>query len=176
MILLYWITWKDAVVSWTSQPQRSWDQFCTWRYPQCRGSGSGGWIWCDDRSLCRALRSGGLDSSPTGVINNNLYGAITCFNACVKNKARLIFLSTSRVYPIGRIENAQFDELATRFNFAPVQNEPGLSQQGISEMLSLDGPRSFYGTTKLAAELLIREYEAFYGLQAAVTRFGVTMP
>jgi CDP-paratose 2-epimerase len=34
-------------------------------------------------------------------------------------------------------------------------------------------PRSFYGTTKLASELFIQEYTAFYGLKASITRFGV---
>ena len=57
----------------------------------------------------------GLDSDPTYVINNNLYGSINCFNACVKNNAKLIFLSTSRVYPIDTIEKALFEEKDTKF-------------------------------------------------------------
>jgi CDP-paratose 2-epimerase len=40
-------------------------------------------------------------------------------------------------------------------------------------MLPLNGARSFYGTTKLASELFIQEYATFYGLKAAITRFGV---
>jgi CDP-paratose 2-epimerase len=115
----------------------------------------------------------GLDSDPTYVINNNLYGSINCFNACLKNKAKLIFLSTSRVYPIETIEKANFTEQATRFSFADEQTEPGISRNGISEQLKLDGARSFYGTTKLSSELFIHEYAAFYGLKAAVNRFGV---
>ena len=115
----------------------------------------------------------GLDSDPTYVINNNLYGSINCFNACLKNKAKLIFLSTSRVYPINWIEEANFTEQETRFSFAEKQITKGISPKGISEALSLEGARSFYGTTKLASELFIQEYAAFYGLQAAITRFGV---
>jgi CDP-paratose 2-epimerase len=115
----------------------------------------------------------GLDSDPTYVINNNLYGSIHCFNACLKHKADLIFLSTSRVYPIEKIERANFVEADTRFSFAAAQDIAGISAAGISESLSLDGARSFYGTTKLASELFIQEYTAFYGLKAAVTRFGV---
>lgn len=115
----------------------------------------------------------GLDSDPTYVINNNLYGSINCFNACLKHNAKLIFLSTSRVYPIERIENAAFTEHETRFSFAENQNSHGISSKGISEKLSLDGARSFYGTTKLASEMFIQEYAAFYGLKAAITRFGV---
>lgn len=115
----------------------------------------------------------GLNSDPTYVINNNLYGSVNCFNACLKNKAKLIFLSTSRVYPIETIENAAFVEEETRFSFTDNQQVSGISSKGISEKLLLDGARSFYGTTKLSSELFIQEYSAFYNLDAAVTRFGV---
>ncbi len=115
----------------------------------------------------------GLDSDPTYVINNNLYGSINCFNACLKNNAKLIFLSTSRVYPIEAIEKANFTEEDTRFSFDGNQSENGISALGISEKLALNGARSFYGTTKLSSEMFIQEYAAFYGLKAAITRFGV---
>lgn len=115
----------------------------------------------------------GLDSNPTYVINNNFNGSINCFNACLKYKAKLIFLSTSRVYPIAKIENADFIEEATRFSFSDNQKEIGISKFGISEDLNLMGARSFYGTTKLASELFIQEYAEFYNLNAAITRFGV---
>lgn len=115
----------------------------------------------------------GIDSDPTYVINNNLYGSINCFNACLKNNAKLIFLSTSRVYPIDIIEKANYIEESTRFSFDLNQTQMGISNKGISEKLSLEGARSFYGTTKLSSELFIQEYAAFYGLKAAITRFGV---
>lgn len=115
----------------------------------------------------------GLDSDPTYIINNNLYGSINCFNACLKHNAKLIFLSTSRVYPIEAIENANFIEEATRFSFDENQKSNGISSKGISEKLNLDGARSFYGTTKLSSEMFIQEYSTFYGLKAAITRFGV---
>lgn len=115
----------------------------------------------------------GLDSDPTYVINNNLYGSINCFNVCLKYNAKLIFLSTSRVYPIEIIENANFIEETTRFAFDENQTTIGISQNGISEKLNLDGARSFYGTTKLSSEMFIQEYSAFYGLKASITRFGV---
>jgi CDP-paratose 2-epimerase len=115
----------------------------------------------------------GLNSNPSYVINNNLFGSINCFNTCLKHKAKLIFLSTSRVYPIERIENAEFVEEATRFSFSNDQLESGISKLGISEDLNLSGARSFYGTTKLASELFIQEYSEFYNLPSVVTRFGV---
>lgn len=115
----------------------------------------------------------GLDSSPSYVINNNLVGSFNCFNQCIAHKAKLVFLSTSRVYPIERIENATYMEEETRFTFAAEQAERGISRKGVSEELSLGGSRSFYGTTKLSSELFLEEYAAFYGLSTAITRFGV---
>jgi CDP-paratose 2-epimerase len=91
----------------------------------------------------------------------------------LKNSAKLIFLSTSRVYPIETIEKANYIEESTRFSFDVNQTQIGISNKGISEKLSLDGARSFYGTTKLSSEMFIQEYAAFYGLKAAITRFGV---
>lgn len=115
----------------------------------------------------------GLNTDPKYIINNNLYGSINCFNACLKHNAKLIFLSTSRVYPINRIEKANFIEEETRFSFSEEQLEKGISKLGISEELNLFGARSFYGTTKLSSELFIQEYSAFYGMESAITRFGV---
>lgn len=115
----------------------------------------------------------GLNTNPNYVINNNLFGSINCFNACLKYDAKLIFLSTSRVYPIEKIETAHFVEENTRFSFTNDQPETGISKLGISEELSLSGSRSFYGTTKLSSELFIQEYASFYNLKAVVTRFGV---
>ena len=57
--------------------------------------------------------------------------------------------------------------------FTEDQSFKGITSKGVSEELSLEGARSFYGTTKLSSELFIHEYVAFYGLRAAVTRFGV---
>src|SRR6218665_104744 len=115
----------------------------------------------------------GLNSDPKYVINNNLFGSINCFNACLKHKAKLIFLCTSRVYPIERIENANFTEEAARFSFSKNQTEDGLSEKGVSENLTLSGYRSFYGATKLSCEQFLQEYSKFYGLKTAITRFGV---
>src|SRR5262249_51402469 len=48
------------------------------------------------------------------------------------------------------------------------QVQPGVSAEGIQS-----GPRSPYGTTKLAAELLVEEYRAMYGLRTVINRCGV---
>ena len=115
----------------------------------------------------------GLDNNPNFVINNNLYGSINCFNLCLKYNAKLVFVSTSRVYPINEINNIDFFEEQTRFSLNELQTKKGVTKLGISEELNLYGPRSFYGSTKLSAEFLIQEYTEFYNLKASIVRFGV---
>jgi CDP-paratose 2-epimerase len=115
----------------------------------------------------------GLDSTPDYVVNTNLLGTINCLNFAVRQAADFIFLSTSRVYPIEKIERINFTEEETRFSIAANQELPGISERGLAENFSLDGFRSIYGATKLCSELLIQEYTQFYNLRTVVNRCGV---
>lgn len=115
----------------------------------------------------------GINSSPDYLINTNLNGTINCLNYAMQHKADFVFLSTSRVYPIKDIENIQYDEAETRFKVAEQQSIHGISAKGISEEFPLHNSRSLYGATKLASELLIKEYNELFGLKAVVNRCGV---
>ncbi|GAA4416918.1 NAD-dependent epimerase/dehydratase family protein [Nibrella viscosa] len=115
----------------------------------------------------------GLDGTPDYLINTNLFGTVNCLNYALKHKANFIFLSTSRVYPIKTIETLNFEEADTRFVLSDDQPVPGVSSKGIAENFPLDGARSLYGTTKLASELIIQEYNEFYGLKTVINRCGV---
>jgi CDP-paratose 2-epimerase len=115
----------------------------------------------------------GINSTPDYVLNSNLIGTINCLNFALKNKAKFIFLSTSRVYPIKNLNKINFEEGETRLLITENQSFDGISIKGISEDFPLNGARSFYGTSKLASELLIQEYVEFYGLKAVINRCGV---
>lgn len=115
----------------------------------------------------------GITSPVEQVVNNNLVGTVNCLELAKQHKASFIFLSTSRVYPIAPLESASFVELPTRFEWADKQALAGISSKGVTEDFTLRGSRSFYGTTKLASELLIEEYQALAGLKAVVNRCGV---
>jgi CDP-paratose 2-epimerase len=115
----------------------------------------------------------GINGTPDYLINTNLLGTINCLNFAKKHKADFIFLSTSRVYPIKNIENINFDEKETRFILSKQQQLPGISSKGIAENFPLDGYRSLYGATKLASELIIQEYNHFYGIKSVINRCGV---
>jgi CDP-paratose 2-epimerase len=115
----------------------------------------------------------GLNGSPDYLINTNLFGTVNCLNYATKHKANFIFLSTSRIYPIKTIEKLDYIESETRFELTDNQQVRGVSAKGIAEDFPLDGARSLYGTTKLASELLIQEYNEFYGLKTVINRCGV---
>ncbi|MFA6149723.1 MAG: NAD-dependent epimerase/dehydratase family protein [Chitinophagaceae bacterium] len=115
----------------------------------------------------------GITSPVEQVVNNNLMGTINCLELAKKHKAAFLFLSTSRVYPIAKLEEVKFEESDTRFNWIDEQVLPGVSSKGVSEYFPLSGSRSFYGTTKLASELLIQEYCELAGVKAVINRCGV---
>lgn len=115
----------------------------------------------------------GVDGTPNYVVQSNLIGAYHCLELARRDGAALVFLSTSRVYPVAALCELALEEHETRFELAGAQRVPGASAAGIGEDFPLAGARTIYGATKLAAELLIEEYRAAYGLRAVVNRCGV---
>lgn len=115
----------------------------------------------------------GVNSSPEYLLNTNLIGAINCFELARRNKADVIFLSTSRVYPIKKINSLNFIEEKSRFSLIKEQKIIGASENGIAENFPLDGVRSLYGATKLSAEIILQEYLENYGIKAVINRCGV---
>lgn len=116
---------------------------------------------------------GGVTSGPDYLVRTNLLGAYHCLELARRDGAQMVFLSTSRVYPVRQLLDIRLEETETRFEIAGGAQPAGVSPAGISEALSLQGARTLYGATKLAAEHLVEEYAETYGLRTAVTRFGV---
>jgi CDP-paratose 2-epimerase len=116
----------------------------------------------------------GVGGSPRYVLDTNLGGALNCLEFARNRCGALIFLSTSRVYSIAPLQALPLKETATRFDLdeqmAPM---PGLTFAGIAEAFASDTPRSYYGASKLAAELLCQEYGMFGGLPVVINRCGV---
>ena len=115
----------------------------------------------------------GQSGSPRGVLDINVVGTIHCLEAARARGAAVLFLSTSRVFPIGALNDLPFEEAETRFRWVDAPGIPGFSGRGIAEGFTLDGARSFYGTSKLAGEHLVQEYVHSYGLRAMIDRCGV---
>jgi CDP-paratose 2-epimerase len=115
----------------------------------------------------------GYGGSPEPLIRTNLDGCFHCLEYARAVRADFLFLSTSRVYPVAALNGLAFREEATRFVLEDRQPTPGASAEGISEAFPLDGARSLYGMTKLAAELMIAEYADAYGIRTLINRCGL---
>jgi CDP-paratose 2-epimerase len=115
----------------------------------------------------------GYSGDPNYLVHTNLFGAANCLECARRNGSDFVFLSTSRVYSIDALRALPLDSNDDRFFLCNGVQQPGVSTAGISEAFSLSGHRSLYGTTKLAAELLVEEYRVMYGLRAVINRCGV---
>ena len=115
----------------------------------------------------------GYDGSPAYVVQTNLGGTLNCLELCRRQEAGMLFFSTSRVYPMGPINELRLTDSPTRFKLSPDNRVVGASEDGISEDFPLAGARSIYGATKLCSELMIQEYAAAYGIKAIINRCGV---
>lgn len=115
----------------------------------------------------------GYTSSPGYVVNTNLCGTINCLEVARRQGAAIIFLSTSRVYPIETLNALSTREEASRFELNAEQPMAGASEKGIAEDFPLEGRRSLYGATKLCSEYIMQEYLAMYGLKGVINRCGL---
>ncbi len=115
----------------------------------------------------------GADGDTAYLVHTNLTGAYNCLELARRDGAFVVFLSTSRVYPVAQQLALKLEEAPTRFELAAEQEVPGASAAGISERFPIAGARTLYGATKLSAELLIEEYRDSLGVPAVIDRCGV---
>jgi CDP-paratose 2-epimerase len=115
----------------------------------------------------------GTDGATDYAVSANLVGAWHCLELARRDRADVVFLSTSRVYPVATLAGLALEPAATRFELRDDQPVAGASAAGIAEDFPLAGARTLYGATKLAGELLVEEYRAAFGVRAVVDRCGV---
>jgi CDP-paratose 2-epimerase len=96
--------------------------------------------------------------NPNRVIENNFITTLNLLNLAKKNNAKIIFLSSSRVYPIQK--SYEFFKL----------KKPKL----FSELTPTDGVKTIYGFSKLASEQLIKEFSYAYKINFIINRLGLT--
>jgi len=128
--------------------------------------------WVIDAAAEPSVRAG-WDGAPAAVFETNLGGTLQLLELCRRRAGHLIFLSSSRVYSLAPLRALALEERATRFALAEGPQPAGVSPAGIAEGFATDGPRSFYGASKLASELLVQEYAAGAGVPALIDRCGV---
>ena len=95
------------------------------------------------------------------VLNTNLNGTFNIISKCIKDKSKLIFLSSSRVYSILGLK--KYKNEIKKKNFS----------KKINKNFTTSFPRSLYGFTKLASEELIKEFNYSNNLTYIINRIGV---
>ena len=98
------------------------------------------------------------------VINTNLIGTFNILKKIKKDNSKIIFLSTSRVYPI----------LETNKNLRSKIIKSKLKINNMfEENSSTTGPKTIYGVTKLSSEMLIEEFSYAFNIKYIINRCGV---
>jgi CDP-paratose 2-epimerase len=106
------------------------------------------------------------------LIDTNLIGTLNCLNLVKRNKAKIIFLSSSRIYPFDIINASKYKIIDKCF--FPMKNILGLNKnKGINENFQTTGLKTFYGYTKFSSEELIKEYCYAYNISYVINRCGV---
>ena len=104
----------------------------------------------------------GVKNGLSYLVETNVNGTLNCLNLVKKNKAKIIFLSSSRVYSHQKINNLKYSLLNKEIT---PKNCTGLNiKKGISENFDTLGLKTFYGFTKISAENLIKEYSNIFGV------------
>jgi CDP-paratose 2-epimerase len=115
----------------------------------------------------------GTDGATDFLVRTNLLGAYHCLEEAKLHRAQVLFLSSSRVYPVAALNSLAYVEEEMRYALIEEQERTGASVRGVSERFSLEGARTLYGASKLCAELLIAEYAESFGLCTVIDRCGV---
>ena len=100
----------------------------------------------------------------TRVINTNLVGTINLVKKAKFDNSIIIFISTSRVYSI--------KELNLLINKKSLKKKLKINKS-INEKFNTLSPKSIYGFTKLASEMVIQEYAYAFDLKYLINRCGV---
>src|SRR3954454_11265967 len=79
----------------------------------------------------------GMGTGADYVVQANLVGAHNCFELARRDGAHVVFLSTSRIYPVAPLSALALREDATRFALEPAQPVAGASEHGIAEEFPL---------------------------------------
>lgn len=115
----------------------------------------------------------GVNNNPNYLLQTNLVGTLNCLEFARKHAAKILFLSTSRVYSLAPLKQIALRETASRFEIEKEQQIEGICPKGISEEFPTNLPRSLYGGTKLASEIILQEYADTYKFPILINRCGV---
>jgi CDP-paratose 2-epimerase len=100
-------------------------------------------------------------TSPVKVFKNNLVTTLNILEKARKDNSKIIFLSTSRIYPI-QTSYDLFKKFKKKKNFF-----------FFNEQTKTLGPKTIYGFSKISSESLIEEYSYAYGVSYLINRLAL---
>ena len=98
------------------------------------------------------------------VINTNLIGTLNVLKKVKKDNSKIIFLSSSRVYPIKDLNKILRKKI--------IKSKIKVDKM-FCEKDNIEGPKTIYGLTKLTSEMLIEEFSYAFGIKYIINRCGV---
>ena len=98
------------------------------------------------------------------VINTNFIGTFNILKKAKKDKSKIIFLSSSRVNSISSINKILNKKIL---------KQEIIVKKKINENFDVLKPKSIYGFTKIASEMLIEEFAYAFNLKFIINRCGV---
>ncbi len=98
------------------------------------------------------------------VFYTNLIGTYNVLKKAKQDKSKLIFLSSSRVYPLKSLNNL--------IGSKKINKKISIKTK-INENFNLIGAKSIYGFSKLSSEMLIEEFSYAFGIKYIIDRCGV---
>ena len=98
------------------------------------------------------------------VVYTNLIGTLNILNKVKTDNSKLIFISSSRVNSISQI---------SKFFKKKNLKKKIMIKKKINEQFQTSKPKSIYGFTKHASEMLIEEFSFAFGIQYIINRCGV---
>jgi len=99
------------------------------------------------------------------VINTNLIGTLNILKKIKKDNSKIIFLSSSRVYPILETNKILRSKKIIKSKLK--------IKKLFEENSSTKGPKTIYGVTKLSSEMLIEEFSYAFNINYIINRCGV---
>ncbi len=98
------------------------------------------------------------------VFSTNLVGTLNILKKVRKDKSKIIFLSSSRIYPLKDLNNLiKNKNITKKLKIKKTFNEKD----------NIMGPKTLYGFTKLASEMLIEEFSFLFNIKFIINRCGV---
>jgi len=112
------------------------------------------------------------NSSTNFIFKNNFLSTLNSLELCKIISCPYIYISSSRVYSIVQLDKLKFKIINNAFKLKK-NSFSGVSTKGVDENFSTEQPLSFYGSSKLMCESLVKEFCIYNNIPFVINRCGL---